>query len=87
MPPVTDLAVFRNGVWYIKQSSNGQFIGYQWGVAGDLPVPADYDADGKTDVAVFRNGVWWIRLSSTGGWMAPTYGVGSDMPIENSFIK
>jgi hypothetical protein len=35
----TDIAVFRDGVWYVQQSTNG-FVGRNFGLTGDLPVPS-----------------------------------------------
>ena len=45
----TDLAVFRNGIWYIKQSSNGQSAYYSVGLEYRYTGTGDYDGDGKTD--------------------------------------
>jgi uncharacterized delta-60 repeat protein len=36
----TDIGVFRNGVWYQLRSSDGTFRGEAWGLAGDIPIPA-----------------------------------------------
>ena len=48
-----DITVYRpstGGWWVLRSSSNyTMFSGYWWGVPGDIPVPADYDGDGKTD--------------------------------------
>lgn len=37
----TDIAVFRDGIWYLNLSAGG-FTGVQFGLANDLPIPANY---------------------------------------------
>jgi hypothetical protein len=36
-----DIAVYRDGVWYINRSSSGVLI-TSFGLAGDTPLPATY---------------------------------------------
>jgi hypothetical protein len=70
----TDLAIWRpgDGTWYILKSSvNYSYANYQqvqWGsgAMSDVPVPGDYDGDGRTDLAVWRpgDGTWYILKSS-----------------------
>jgi len=73
---ITDFAVWRpeNGVWYVHQSGDDSVLLVRWGTTTmhqtgglpDVPVPADYDADGRIDLAVWRpdTGEWWVLRSS-----------------------
>ena len=74
-PAPVNLGVFRpsTGRWFLT----GQ-PAIDWGVAGDLPVPGDYNGDGIRDVAVFRpsNGTWYIRGGATVFWGMP-----GDIPV------
>ena len=63
----------------------------QWGLPGDVPVPADYDGDGFAELAVWRpsNGVWFLRMSSNGYDRAHAqvyqWGLPGDLPIVGDF--
>ena len=76
-----DVAVFRDGVWFVKSSLSGDSIVTGYGTGTDVPVPADYDGDGKTDVAVFRDGVWFVKSSLSGDSIVTGYGTGTDVPV------
>ncbi len=80
-----DAAVFRpaQGVWYIRQSSDGTLRAVNWGALSDKAVPADYDGDRKTDVAVIRpsNNAWYILQSSDNQFFVLQFGLNQDIPV------
>jgi hypothetical protein len=62
-----NIAVWRpaTGTWYVRGIAT-----VQWGRPGDVPVPGDYNHDGKTDLAVWRpaTGTWYLRGIARTQW-------------------
>jgi hypothetical protein len=71
----TDVAVWRGptGLWYLLPSSGeystSHMSAIDWGKAsaGDRPVVADFDGDGRSDITVWRGpaGLWFTKRSSS----------------------
>jgi N-acetylneuraminic acid mutarotase len=80
----SDIAVFRQGAWYLQQSTAG-FTAVNFGIGSDKLVPADFDGDGKTDIAVYRNGNWYYLQSSNNQFRAVQFGVSEDIPQAGDF--
>ena len=62
-----DVAVYRDGGWFILRSSDGGVTFVSWGgLPQDKPLPADYDGDGKSGCSgVPRRGVVYSTIL---GW-------------------
>ncbi len=88
--PPADLAVWRptTGMWYVLGGVQGsQQTMASWGQSGDVPVPGDYDGDGKTDFSVFRptNYQWYIVYSSNNVISNYEFGAVGDKPAQADY--
>ena len=84
---VTDAAVFRSGVWYIRNSADNTVSAVTFGASEDKLVPADYNGDGRTDIAVYRqsNGIWYFLMSGTNQFSAAQFGASEDVPVPEDY--
>lgn len=82
-----DSAVYRNGIWYISQSSDNQVRIENFGLSTDKIVPADYDGDGKADIAVWRpsNGFWYYLSSRDKSFNSIQFGIAEDKPTPGDY--
>lgn len=69
-------------LWTVFLTSTGVSSAVRWGGPGDVPVPGDYDGDGRTDIALFRPATssWYIIQSSTGAGVTDVWGGAGDIP-------
>lgn len=72
-----------NGNWPDTGQLTTRSFTWGSGALGDVPVPGDYDGDGRSDHAVFRNsdGNWYVFQSSTSSWYVFRFGLPGDIPV------
>lgn len=87
--PPADIAVWRpsNGNWIVMGQTGSQATTFSFGMSGDIPVPGDFDGDGKTDFSVFRpsDHIWYILPSGGGNYYGLNWGISTDLPAEADY--
>jgi hypothetical protein len=72
----------------VLRSEDSSFYSVPFGTTGDLPVPGDYDGDGKSDLAIFRpSSATWYVDRTTAGILIRQFGLSADVPIPNTFVR
>jgi hypothetical protein len=94
-----DLVAWRpsTGIWYVLKSTDGSVFTLQtmvqwgYGAAKDIPVPGDYDGDGRIDLGVWRPSIatWYVLKSSEGydtqRYLAVQWGESGDAPVQGDY--
>jgi hypothetical protein len=84
---ITDLVLFRNGVWYASTHQDGVVDAtFYFGAPGDQPLLGDVDGDGTDDLIVFRNGTWYVSTKRDGvADMTFHFGAPGDIALVGDF--
>jgi hypothetical protein len=95
-----DPAVYRPGVnpgdqsYFFYRASSGPNTGsvaYEpWGQNADVPVPGDYDGDGKADFMIRRGDVtghltFWLRTNGTNNVSVQFFGLAADYSVPGDY--
>jgi glucose/arabinose dehydrogenase len=89
----SDVAIYRpsTGTWWVLYSSQNYttFAGFQWGLAGDVPLVGDFDGDARQDFTIYRptTGTWWVLYSSQNyrAFAGFQWGLSGDVPLVGDF--
>jgi hypothetical protein len=90
----TDLGALYRGLspadslWFALSSSGGSPFQIYFGATTDVPVPGDYDGDGKTDAVIFRpsTGLWYgPRTGAAQIVIQTTVGQSGDVPVPGDY--
>jgi len=77
-----------DGLWYAPATAGGGPFQIYFGATTDVPVPGDYDGDGKTDAAIYRpsTGLWYgPRTGAPSIVIQMILGIPGDIPIPGDY--
>ena len=78
----------QDGLWYAPSTSGAGPFQIYFGATTDVPVPGDYDGDGRTDAAIFRpsTGLWYgPRTGGTTIVIQMYLGQSGDIPVPGDY--
>jgi hypothetical protein len=74
--------------WFTTAGKPGSWYPDGVGTAGDVPVPGDYDGDGRDNLAIWRpsEGKFHINMPDN-NHVYPSWGVAGDVPVSGDFNR
>src|SRR3989338_5462270 len=89
---IVDIGVYRTypegeSEWFIKSGNSEDHYNIKLGSAGDIPIPSDYDGDGKTDIVIFKPTVKSFQgiLTSSNVPFKLDFKVDGDIPVTKDY--